>query len=340
MKLKLALPFAFFLGWAIPAFAAGPIAQPGSGYGANGSYGQGSFSFANPAMPSMKVYVYYPTGAGAPRPAPVVFFSHAFATTNPAHYAELLDHLTSRGYAVVYPTYPTLGASHDERYAILWRGFKEAALRYPDYLDLGRCGFVGHSYGGGATPRMALNGFVDEGWGGSGRFMMTMAPWYSFELSDSDLALLPPSVKFLSVVYAEDSTNDMRMACDIYLHAASIPVSERDFMILHSDTIGSYSFEANHQVPFGARQRKGEVDALDYYGTWQKLDALIDYAVTGDPSAKAIALGGGGEGQTYMGGLPGGGRELSRATVTDSPEPFRPESFYQFRWSSSDNPRR
>ena len=234
----------------------------------------------------MKFYVYYPTGAGAPRPAPVVFFSHAFATTNPAHYAELLDHLTSRGYAIVYPTYPVLGASHEERYAILWRGFREAALRYPDYL-----------------------------------------------------ALLPPSVKFLSVVYAEDSTNDMRMACDIYLHAESIPASECGFMILHSDTIGSYSFEANHQVPFGARQRKGEVDALDYYGTWQKLDALIDYALSGDPSAKTVALGGGGEEQTYMGGLPGG-RELSRATVTDSPEPLRPEGFYQFRWSGSDNPRR
>jgi hypothetical protein len=314
------------------------VPQPSSGYGANGPYARATIKMANPIDGKQTVYIFYPKGQEATLPAPTVFFSHAFATPNPDHYREFIDHLTSRGICVVYSSYPTLGASHDQRYEILWRGFVEAQAQHPELIDATRCGFVGHSFGGGATPRMALRGFRDMGWGAKASFMMTMAPWYSYQVTDRDLADLPATVKFLSVVYADDDINDARMAVDIFEHTPSIAPSDKAFLVLQSDRGPSAILEANHQVPFGALQRKGEIDALDYYGTWQKLDALIGYAINGDPEAKAIALGEGASAQRYMGTYRNG-EAVKEALVQEDPIPLKPQAFYKYPWDSADNPR-
>ena len=311
-----------------------PVEQPNSGYGSNGSYTKSSASFANPAKSNRQVHVYWPTGA---TPAPTIFYSHPFAATNPDTQLHLIEHLVSRGFAVVYPEYPVAFSSNLERYNILWTGFAEAVVRYPNRLATNKVGYMGHSFGGGATPRMAING-TNQGWGSQGKFMATFAPWYSFDLTDNDLANFPSDMKFVSFVYEDDDVNDHRMAMDIYDHI-NIANSERDFIKLYTDTNCNYTLAADHIVPSTGPAGGGVKDGYDYYGTWKFIDALAAYAHNGSLIGKNVALGNGSNAQKNMGKWSCDNSNVGQAEVTDNPSPTKPESFYQFPWTDSTNPR-
>ena len=311
-----------------------PVEQPTSGYGSDGSYSKSSASFSNPVKSNQTVYVYWPSGA---TPAPTIFFSHAYGARDPNDaYGNLIDHLVSRGFAVVYPQYPNLFSDWMERYNILWTGFTEAVARYPNRLATDKVGYIGHSFGGGATPRMALNGDA-QGWGSNGKFMVTMAPWYSYDMTDSDLASFSSDMKFLSFVYEDDPTNDHRMAIDIYDHI-SIANSERDFIKLYSDTNCSYTLEADHIPPITGGGN-GVTDGYDYYGTWKFIDALAAYAHNGSLIGKNVALGNGSNAQKNMGDWTCDGTDVRDAEVTDNPSTSIPQSNYQYPWNNSKNPR-
>ena len=311
-----------------------PVEQPIVGYGSNGLYTKSSASFRNPVKIRRQVHVYWPTGA---TPAPTIFFSHAYGANNPDAYLHLIDHLVSRGYAVVFPEYPTILSSASERYNILWTGFEEAVVRYPNRLATNKVGYIGHSYGGGATPRMALNG-TNQGWGSEGKFMVTFAPWYSFDLTDDDLANFPSDMKFLSLIYIDDDVNDQRMAMDIFNHI-NIPETERDFVILFSDTNCGYTIAADHIVPSTGPAGGGVKDGYDYYGTWRYIDALAGYAWNGSLIGKNVALGNGSDAQRYLGKWSCDDTDAGHAEVTDRPIPTVPESFYRFPWTDPTNPR-
>lgn len=306
-----------------------PLAQATSGYGSNGSYSRGYVSFTNPQNLLQKVYVYYPSGG---TPAPTVFFSHAYGARDVGVYAGTIAHLNSRGYAVVFAQYPTLGAATG-KYDVLWRGFKEAASRYPNLVDTRRVAFFGHSFGGGATPRMMLNG-IQNGWGSSGKAMFIMAPWYSLNLSDSDLAAFDATVKMNVMVYDDDLTNDHEMAIDIF-HNIAIPYTDKAFFKVFSDTESSCTLIADHALPM--ELNNGELDGLDWWN-WYHMDALLDYAFTDNVAAQDIALGGGSAVQTYWGTWWTGSAYTPAQVVLD-PLPSDPSSAYEFSCESADNPR-
>jgi acetyl esterase/lipase len=52
---------------------------------------------------------------------------------------------------VVFVPYRTVDISVDHRYQTLWEGFIKAATDYPNIIDTQKVGFMGHSFGGGAT---------------------------------------------------------------------------------------------------------------------------------------------------------------------------------------------
>ena len=106
---------------------------------------------------------------------PVMFFSHGLGGNFYIGYRSMLTHVASQGVAVVFSPYPT-GLSWTQQYDILWKGFEEAADVYQNEFDLDRVGFFGHSWGGGATPNMALRG-IEKGWGQQGLLMFIMAPY-------------------------------------------------------------------------------------------------------------------------------------------------------------------
>jgi hypothetical protein len=310
-----------------------PLPQASSGYGADGRYAVDEQSFSNPEDPTQRVYVYAPVDG---TPAPTVFFSHAFGARDPALYGATIRHLVSRGYAVVYPQYPTRNTAEaaDSRYDVLWTGFTEAVKRYPLLLDTSRVGFFGHSFGAGATPRMMLNG-IAAGWGTAGKAMFVMAPWYSLRLSDADLAGFDPGVKLSMMVYDDDRVNDHEMAIEVYHHIA-IPDSGKAFFKIDSDSEQDCSLVADHTLPTEAVN--GGLDGLDYWN-WYHMDALLDYSFTGSEAARQIALGGGSAEQVFWGKWYTG-RDYKPAEVSQDPLPSKPSDEYEFPCDSSANPRR
>ena len=314
-----------------------PVDQPTSGYGAEGSFSKATISFTNPYYSREKVYVFYPNGQTN---SPTIFFTHGWAGRNPDNYDTFIDHLVSRGFAVVYPTYyngrPSKASYYPVAYNQMRTGHQEAVLRHSNLLDTTRVGYVGHSLGAGASPRVALDG-VAQGWGTNGQFMALLAPYYSFELSNVDLASFPANMKLITVVYEDDDVNDHRMGIDIHDNI-NVSNSEKDYIKIYSDSNCSYTLQGDHALP-ATGTNNGETDGYDYYGTWRYIDALADYAWNGSSTGKNVALGNGSTAQKEMGTYNCDGTDVRESEVTDNPSTSIPENFYTNPWGDSLNPR-
>lgn len=224
----------------LSAFAqtyAGPIPKPTSGYGSDGSYSVATQAFENSNFSGHDIVVYYP--AGITLPVPTIFYSHAFGGNDPNNISGFLNFVAKKGYAVVYVPYQTSGVTIQDRYSNLLNGFTKAAHDYPNIIDTTKVGFVGHSFGGGASFANAYHCFTTRNWGQSGRFIFAMAQWYSYNISQTELQSFPADVKLLTIVYEDDVTNDQRMANDIF-NTINIPASEKDYLRVKSDTISGY----------------------------------------------------------------------------------------------------
>lgn len=304
----------------------GPIPKPLSGYGADGSYSIAVESFSNPNYPTEDIRIFYPSGIASS--VPTIFYSHGFGGYDPVNILGLLNFVARKGYAIVFVPYQTTGVTSAERYENLLSGFTKSARDFPSIIDTTRVGFMGHSFGGGATFANAYHCFTSLNWGLSGRFMFASAQWYSLNISQAELLTFPSDVKLLTMVYEDDITNDHRMANDIF-NTINIPSSEKDYLLVRSDTISLYSYDANHGVPNTA----SNFDALDYYAIYMHLDALCDYTFNGSLAGKEVALGNGSLSQISM---PGGMRSLVQS---DAPTFSNPDSIYTYPCNSIQNPR-
>jgi len=304
----------------------GPVPKPTSGYGSDGTYSIAIESFSNPNYPTEDIRIFYPSGITSS--VPTIFYSHGFGGYDPVNIVGLLNFVARKGYAIVFVPYQTTGVTSEERYDNLLNGFIKSARDYSSIIDTTRVGFMGHSFGGGATFANAHHCFTNLNWGLSGRFMFASAQWYSLNIDQSELLSFPSDVKLLTMVYENDSTNDHRMANDIF-NTINIPTSEKDYLLVKSDTIGSYTYDAIHGVPNTA----SAFDALDYFAIYRHLDALCDYTFNGNLAGKDVALGNGSSSQISM---PGGMHNLIHS---DTPNFSHSESSYTYPCSSILNPR-
>ncbi len=303
----------------------GPIPKPTSGYGSAGSYNVATQSFTNPNFLTRDIVIYYPEGITAP--VPTIFYSHAYGGNNPDNISGFLNFVAKKGYAVVFVPYQTTGVTVQQRYSNLLNGFIKAARDYTNIIDTTKVGFVGHSFGGGAVFANSYYCFTTLNWGQQGRFIFSMAQWYTYNISQTELQSFPNDVKLLSIVYEDDTTNDQRMANDIF-NTINIPASEKDYLRVKSDTINGYIYVADHVVP-----NNSAFDALDYYAYYRLFDAMCDYVFNGSMAGKDVALGNGSVNQVSM---PGGMHNLIQS---DAPDFTNPQSNYLFPCSSSENPR-
>jgi dienelactone hydrolase len=307
----------------------GPISAITSGYGSDGLLPVSVTNITNDHFSTKDISVFYPTGTNTP--IPTIFYAHAYGGNDTTRQIELLHHIASKGYAVVFVPYKTTGVTISERYLTLFDGFVKSAQTLPTIIDISRIGFYGHSFGGGATPRISYRLFTEKNWGVNGKFIYCSAPWYSFELGSTNLDNFPTDCNMLTVLYDNDETNDHRMGMDIFNNIA-INDNIKDCIIVFLDTISGYIYQADHNLP---TQNLGnnEFDAFDYYIPFRFLDALADYAFTGNLTAKNIALGNGSPSQIDM------GEQLKQLFVTDNPSPVYSEIIYQFPCSSATNER-
>lgn len=304
----------------------GPIPKPTGGYGSEGNFTVATQSFANPNFPAQNIIIYYPSGIISN--VPTLFYSHGYGGNNPSYNIGLFNFFAKKGYAIVFVPYQTLGVSNDDRYTNLIEGFRKAARDFPNIIDTTRVGFIGHSFGGGATITISYKCFSENNWGQNGRFIAPSAPWYSLNITQSQLQSFPADTKMLTFIYDADSVNDHRMACEIF-NNINIAGSEKDFIKVLPSTVSGYNYTAGHDLP----STNAAFDAMDYYAYYRLLDALCDYTFNGNINAKNTALGNGSVNQVSM---PGGMANLSE---TDTPNATYPESNYSFPCSSSLNPR-
>ena len=313
----------------------GPIQRPTSGYGADGNYEVAEIDFTNPQYNTTQVSIFYPKGITSRRPT--IFFSHPYGGEDKSYHMGLYNFVAKKGYVIVFVPYKTVDISIDHRYQTLWEGFVKAATDYPNIIDTRKVGFMGHSFGGGASIDLAYKAFTELGWGENGRFLFTMAPWYAYNwgstlTTEQQLQSFPANTKMISQVYDEDDVNDHRLAIDIYTHI-NIPASEKDYIYIKSSVIAGYNYVTDHPMP-SSRQA---FDALDYYGVYRLLDAMMDYCFNGTQAAKNTALGNGSAAQVTMPSY--NGQAMTPLEVTDTPTPRYPQSKYQFPCSSASNPR-
>lgn len=309
--------FAFGISNAQAAEAAKCAAQPiTSGYGADGPYKIETKTLANPGDPGDEMTIYLPQGAEGPRP--VIFFAHGFGPGRTETYADIIRHMVSKGYIVVFSTYRMRGVTIDQRYDALWQGFETAAAQFAAQMDLSRVAFIGHSFGGGAVPAMAYKGLVEKGWGKNGAFLMELAPWYSYQITNAQIAALPAQAVQFIEVYDNDEVNDHRMAIDLYNTSHA---TDRFYFLVQSNAV--CNFTANHATP-------GRNDAVrqKQYAVSRPFDALADWVFNGNAVART-ALG-------KMGEASLGYQPLRRS---DAPKPDHPEDFYRMPWTNTKNPR-
>lgn len=301
----------------------GPVDSISSGYGAYGSDSVAVVSIPNDYWANYDIKVYYPQNLTSP--APTIYYAHGFGSYEVALQEEMLQHMASRGYAVVFVPYQ---ASFDfsGHYLSLYSGFIKASRALPAVIDTTQVGFYGHSFGAGAAPVIAYSLFMDNNWGTNGKFMYLSAPWYSIGLTDTMLYTFPTDCNLLTVLYDDDTSNDHRMAMDIFKNIA-IDTDDKDCITVFSDTISGYAYATNHAMP-----ESSQYDALDFYATFRLIDALADYSFTGNATAKDIALGNGSAAQTDMG-------NLIDLMVSDDPYPVYNQSKYLYPCSDGLNER-
>ncbi|MXN90343.1 T9SS type A sorting domain-containing protein [Flavobacterium sp. Sd200] len=298
---------------------------PATGYGSNGLYTVAVESLVNLNFIGHPIKVYHP--AEVTTAVPTIFYSHAYGGTDPENIIGILEFIAKKGYAVVFVPYATANTvTIDERYQTLVNGFGRAATNYPDIIDTTRVGFLGHSFGGGASFGISHQ-FFEEGWGTNGRFIYALAQWYSY-IDPADLTTFPEDVKVLFEIFNDDDTNDHRMAVDIF-NRINTPAAEKDFLLVSSSTVNGYNYVADHVLPNTA----AAYDALDYYAYYRLLDALCDYTFNGNLDGKNVALGHGSVEQVTMPQGMGNLQQLNQPTVS------YPQDHYLWRCDDEMNPR-
>ena len=305
------------------AQALAPLEQ---GFGARGPHAVRRERLASPADPARAVWLFTPEDAAAPRP--VVVVAHAYDTGDPDTYRGLIEHVVSRGYAVVFPEYMVADARHPARYEALWQGLAVVAHERGALLDLTRLGVVGHSFGAGAAPWLLARARRDEGWGGRGAFLLLLAPWYPLGLTPAERAAYPKDVKALTLVFDDDTATDHRIGIELF---RTLGVSEKDYLRVPGIAHGACRLNAPHTLPQSSGLAARD-DALDERALYRLLDALTAYAFAGDLEGRKVALGQGDVAQVDMGRW-SDGSPLPRLIWSAVPTPPEPEERYIFRAS-------
>ena len=258
-----------------------------------------------------------PHGGGTPvtpAPVPIVLFLSACCETddlndvtdNGAPWRAWIDHLTRRGAVVVFPRFdphdPMTGVATAVRSALM----ELEGSGHPP-TDPTRFVAVGHSFGAALVVQYATIA-ADRGL----PVPVVLMPTAPGEGGDplGATAEVPATTRLVVVVPEDDH---QEMGREIWAGLAQIPADRKDFVEVRSDDHGTPPLIADHPMP--ATGLFGTLDALDWYGTWKLLDALM--ACVFDGTWCEYALGNTPE-QRFMGSW-SDGIPVAEALVTDDP---------------------
>lgn len=288
------------------------------------------------------ITVYHPDSDPGPRPT--IFFISGWG--KPAEtYEKFFNFLVSQNCTVVN-IYNYNPGSINTSYPNALEMIAQAAEDFSPWINTDAVGLMGHSFGGGAAIWLGNEIFGQWNWGTQGRrFIFTSAPWLTFLTTAADLAGYPADTKLhIQISYDDLSSSadyvwntDPRAIRAVY-ELINIPVSEKDFVTVHSAPDQSYEFngdtytyDADHYLVYtgvGGGQYE-PYDALDVLAVNRLAHAMVEYVFHGNMAAKNVALGSGSPAQTDMGFLPA-------LEVSDTPVITRDESLFAYRCSESE----
>ncbi len=271
-----------------------------------------------------------------PRPdeAPFVVFLHGWGGTNPRLYGAWIQHIVRKGHIVVFPTYQATSFTPAEQMVpAALQSVQDAFARLlasgPVRPRTGRIAWVGHSLGGLISAKLAA-AYADQGLPPPA-ILMAVHPGGDSRLQVGPLDGLPTDTLVVLVVGDADRTVADRGAQAIRASLGRLPPENVALITIRSDDRGDEPLTADHLAPLASdgsfppdarsagdeapdeptqrsgpfrrrmRQRQADrfaPDALDYYGYWKLLDALLDTAFRGEN--RRYAFGGTAE-QRFMG---------------------------------------
>lgn len=215
---------------------------------------------------------------------PVIVFLHGFTAVEPQRYGGWIEHLVRRGAVVIYPDYQDAGvfSGGQDRYIDnMFTGIASAI----DTLDLdpARVHVVGHSLG--AVLTMVYGTLAPERGLPPAASLTMIEPGGCATCSNGIGFGVPvqldrqiPKDTLVSVVVGEDDTlvgsSDAMVLARL---ADEIPADQQRFVVVRGDAYGQPPLVADHLFPQTAGNG-GEEDALDWYGLWRPLDALVTCA--------------------------------------------------------------
>jgi hypothetical protein len=230
-------------------------------------------SIPHPNRSDLQVYFFRP--ATARGPLPTIFFSHGIGAIHPDRYRLLIHYLVRQNVSVCYSNYTSSHAALAPRaaYTQLWQGFQAGHDTWKKYIDDQRIGFIGHSYGGGATPKIAWKAIHQKKWGSKACFIYIMAPWYCHGMTASRFESFPAHTILVTQVFEDDNINDYRIAADIF-NSIRIPLERKCFITVFSAKKGESHIPALHTVP----EISPEDHHLGRYVVLPVVDSLLLYA--------------------------------------------------------------
>jgi acetyl esterase/lipase len=262
-------------------------------------------------------------GTAQGEPFPVVIFLHGSGASNADPYLAWIEHLVGRGAVVLFPLYerPTAAGTLDYRQTVQddVRGGLETLEHKGVPVDLTRVAVVGHSLG--ADQALVYTASAAAAELPVPTAVMSVVPGSC--LTDEgaclgvDLAATPATTRVLLV---DGTNNDFGSAsiARVWTELAGVPLENRDVVTLVTDKHGNPRLEANHYQALagnGAVSGYSSPDALDWYGTWKWLDALMGCSFDGEWCEYAL---GNTPEQRFMGtwsdGVP-----VAEPIVTDEP---------------------
>ena len=263
-----------------------------------------------------------PGTTAAAEPLPLVIFAHSYTLRDPVYYLAWIDHLVRRGAVVLHSEYQ----EDAEDYAVYRQNFLDdvrsalATLEHEGVpIDPTRVAAVGHSVGGVLAVDYAASAAAEEL--PVPATVMAAAPGCG-KCQVADLDAVPATTRVLLVIAADDSDPTGEGVVEqIWNGLSAVPLEQRDIVTVVSDTHGAPWLFATHEQaeaasPDDAAYASIAPDALDWYGTWKWLDALMSCAFNGEWCEYAL---GNTPEQRFMGtwsdGVP-----VMEAEVTDTPE--------------------
>lgn len=287
--------------------AALPPEQPATGPG-GAEYGHDRFSQRLAGRGAGACWVFTPTGP-APGSAPVVVFFHGWAGVNPINYGGWIVHLVRRGNVVLYPVYQASALAPFGQMLLdaadgIRAGLGHLEKSGPVRPVIDRFVFAGHSLGGLIASKCAALG-PDKNFPDPRALMLVQPGWGRvFSVPLADLGEIPADRLVLVALGEEDRHLSSEQPLAIYRAFTGIPEQNRNLIMVRSDLHGSPPLIADHSAPLSERAgvgppltpeaalrrekgfsdlglRRARADALDFYGHWKLLDALMSAAFEG-----------------------------------------------------------